>query len=99
MNTEDNKQDKTPPEHRTMGENGKKALPEISLTNLSSFEGKKLPGSPVLLQTQDYHTSPFPEWEFVVVTSMYLPDPTTELKGQIRQLLDVWMQLSDSTFQ
>lgn len=99
MNTEDNKQDKTPPEHRTMGENGKKALPEISLTNLSSFEGKKLPGSPVLLQTQDYHTSPFPEWEFVVVTSMHLPDPTTELKGQIRQLLDVWMQLSDSTFQ
>lgn len=54
MNMEDNKQDKTPPEHRTMGENGKKFLPEISLINLSSFEGKKLPRCPVLLQTQDY---------------------------------------------
>ena len=41
MNMEDNKQDKTPPEHRTMGENGKKVLPEIALTNLSSFEGEK----------------------------------------------------------
>ena len=81
MNMEDNKPEKTPPEHRTMGENGKKFLPEISLTSLSSFEGKKLSGSPVLLQTQDYHTSPFPERGFVAVTSMPLPDPTTELKG------------------
>lgn len=81
MNMEDNKQDKTPPDHRTVGGHGKKFLPEISLINLSSFEGKKLPGCPVLLQTQDYHTSPFSGWYFVVVTLMHLPDPTAEMKG------------------
>lgn len=63
-----------------MEKNGKKLLPVISLTNFSSYKRKKLPRSPVLLWTSDYHAPPFPEWQLVVVTSVYLLDPVTELK-------------------
>lgn len=49
MNMEDNKPEKTPPEHRTGGGGEWKEVPSRDLTSLSSFEGKNLPGSPELL--------------------------------------------------
>lgn len=41
----------------------------------------------MLLLANDCYVSPFPKWQFVVVTMILLLDPTTRLKDLIPQLL------------